>query len=76
MKGLAGFAKETLKMATRIGVPGMGLTGVIEDIEKPEYATALGLALSMADDGKTSEFEEKEKKAFSLFGFLKKKKKA
>jgi len=76
MKGLAGFAKETLKMATRIGIPGMGLTGVIEDIERPEYATALGLALSMADDGKTSEFEEEEKKAFSLFGFLKKKKKA
>ena len=75
MKGLAGFAKDSLKMATRIGVPGVGLTGVIEDIEKPEYATALGLALSMADDGKFSGLEEEEKKPFSLFKIFKKRKK-
>ena len=75
MKGLAGFAKETLKMATRIGVPGMGLTGVVEDIEKPEYATAIGLALSMADDGKFSGIEDEDKKPFSLFGLFKKHKK-
>lgn len=75
MKGLAGFAKETLKMATRIGVPGMGLTGIVEDIEKPEYATAIGLALSMADDGKISGIEDEDKKPFSLFGLFKKHKK-
>ena len=75
MKGLPGFAKEILKMATRVGVPGNGLKGVVEDIEKPEYATAIGLALSMADDGKTSGFEDdKEKKPFSIFGLFKKKK--
>ena len=75
MKGIAGFAKEVLKMATRVGVPGNGLKGVVEDIEKPEYAAAIGLALSMADDGKTSGVEdEKEKKPFSLFGLFKKKK--
>ena len=75
MKGLAGFAKENLKMATRIGVPGAGLTGVVEDVEKPEYAVAVGLALSMADDGRFSGMDDaKEKKAFSLFGLFKKKK--
>lgn len=75
MKGLAGFVKEVLKMATRIGVPGDGLKGVIDDIEKPEYAAAVGLALSMADDGRFSGVdEEKEKKAFSIFSLFKKKK--
>ena len=75
MKGLAAFAKEQLKMAVRIGVPGIGLSGVIEDIEKPEYATAVGLALSMADDGKFSGVGgADEKKTFSLFGLFKKKK--
>ena len=74
MRGLSGFVKEILKMATRIGKPGEGLRGVIEDIEKPEFATAIGLALSMADDGKFSGMdEEKEKKPFSLFGLFKKK---
>lgn len=75
MKGLAGFVKENLKMATRIGVPGKGLSGVVEEIERPEYATAIGLALSMADDGKFSGVEdEKGKHSFSLFGLFKKKK--
>ena len=75
MKGIAGFVKENLKMATKIGVPGAGLKGVIEDIEKPEYAVAVGLALSMADDGKFSGVEDEgEKKPFSLFGLFKKKK--
>ena len=75
MKGLAGFSKEVLKMATRIGKPGVGLKGVVENVEVPEYATAIGLALSMADDGRFSGVEdEKEKKSFSLFGLFKKKK--
>ncbi len=75
MKGLAGFSKEVLKMATRIGKPGAGLKGVVENVEVPEYATAIGLALSMADDGRFSGVEdEKEKKSFSLFGLFKKKK--
>lgn len=75
MKGIAGFAKDILKMATRVGTPGAGLSGVIEDIEKPEYATAIGLALSMADDGKFSGVDmESDKKAFSIFKVFKKKK--
>ncbi len=75
MKGIAGFAKENLKMATRVGIPGNGLSGVVEEIEKPEWATAVGLALSMADDGNFSGADdEKEHKAFSLFGLFKKKK--
>ena len=72
MKGLAGFSKDVLKMATRIGKPGSNLKGVAENIELPEYATAIGLALSMADDGRFNKFDdEKEKKPFSLFGWLK-----
>jgi cell division protein FtsA len=75
MKGLAAFAKEQLKMAVRIGVPGANLSGVVEDIEKPEYATAIGLALSMADDGKFSGTEDEGSgKTFSLFSLFKKKK--
>ena len=75
MKGIAGFAKENLRMATRVGIPGNGLSGVVEEIEKPEWATAVGLALSMADDGNFSGMDdEKEHKAFSLFGLFKKKK--
>lgn len=75
IKGLSGLVKENLKMATRIGVPGAGLSGVIEDIEKPEYATAIGLALMMADDGRfAGSDEKKEKKTFDLFGLFKKKK--
>ncbi|MBP5511796.1 cell division protein FtsA [Candidatus Saccharibacteria bacterium] len=75
MKGIAGFAKENLRMATRVGIPGNGLSGVVEEIEKPEWATAVGLALSMADYGNFSGMDdEKEHKAFSLFGLFKKKK--
>ncbi|MBQ6486654.1 cell division protein FtsA [Candidatus Saccharibacteria bacterium] len=75
MKGIAGFAKNVLRMATKIGVPGTGLSGVVEDVEKPEYSVAIGLALSMADDGKFSGVDnESEKKAFSLFRIFKKKK--
>jgi cell division protein FtsA len=74
MRGIAGFANESLKMATRVGIPGAGLSGMVEDIEKPEYATVIGLALSMADDGRFSGVDDDEKKPFSLFGIFKKKK--
>jgi len=75
IKGLAGLAKEQLKMATRIGVPGAGLSGIIEDIERPEYAAAIGLAQMMADDGRFSGMSDAgEKKPLNLLGFLKKRK--
>jgi cell division protein FtsA len=73
MRGMAGFAKEVLKMAIKVGVPGANLSGLAEQVEKPEYATALGLALLMADDGCAPMQGEKEKKPFSLFGLFKKK---
>ena len=51
------------------------MSGIIEDIERPEYAAAIGLAQMMADDGRFSGMGEmKEKKPFDLLGFLKKKK--
>ncbi len=74
LKGIAGFAKEILKMAVKIGVFEEKLKGLIEEIERPEFATALGLALMMADEGRfANENANENKKTFSLFGFLKKK---
>ena len=72
MKGLAGFSKEVLRMATRIGKPGSSLKGVAENIELPEYSTAIGLALLMAEGGSFQGANEpKEKKPFSIFGLFK-----
>lgn len=72
MKGIAGFAKENLKMAARLGsIKFLGLKGVVDEIDKPEYTTALGLALEMTDRGgiaKTTE-QEKDEPASLLGGF-------
>jgi cell division protein FtsA len=42
--GLAELASETFNMHTRIGYP-MGVSGLIDVIHDPSYATAVGLAL-------------------------------
>jgi cell division protein FtsA len=44
LKHLAEYAKETLGLAARLGQPS-GFGGVAEDIDKSEYATAIGLML-------------------------------
>ena len=49
MRDIELFAKECLEAAVKIGVP-MGLGGVSESIEKPEFAVAAGLALFAADN--------------------------
>lgn len=45
------FAKKVLEAAVKIGKP-TGLNGVSEAIEKPEFATAVGLAMMAAEDGR------------------------
>ena len=49
MRDIDLFAKHCLEAAVKVGVP-QGLGGVSEAIEKPEYATAVGLALLAAEE--------------------------
>ena len=49
IKGLADYAKSQLGLAARIGKSG-GFAGVADDIEKPEFATAIGLMLIDSED--------------------------
>jgi cell division protein FtsA len=48
LKGIVDYAKEALGLAARIGKP-TGYGGVADDIEKPQFATVLGLMLIDAD---------------------------
>lgn len=47
MRDIDKFAKNALEAAVKIGVP-VGLGGVSDAVEKPEYATAVGLAMLAA----------------------------
>ena len=61
MRDIELFAKETLEAAVKIGTP-HGLGGVSEAIEKPEYATAVGLALLAAEYDLTPAKSTKKKR--------------
>ncbi len=50
MRDIDKFVRETLLMSVKIGSP-IGLNGVADAIEKPEYATAVGLMLMSAERG-------------------------
>ena len=50
MRDIDVFAKEALEMSVKIGTP-KGLGGVGNSIQKPEYATAVGLALYGIEGG-------------------------
>lgn len=50
MRDIEIYAKECLEAAVEIGIP-KGLSGVAESIEKPEFATAIGLAMYAAESG-------------------------
>ena len=76
MRDIEIFAKKCLEAAVTIGVP-RGLDGVSKAIEKPEFATAVGLTLIAAEDSQyqasTSKKSKKSKSAKSnSSGFLKK----
>lgn len=47
LKGIADYAKEKLQLAARVG-RGSGFGGVAENIEEPQFATAIGLMLADA----------------------------
>lgn len=49
MRDIELFAKQCLEASVKIGTP-RGLDGVANAIEKPEFATAVGLALISAED--------------------------
>ena len=49
LKDIEIFAKEIMETSVKVGVP-KGLGGVADAIEKPEYATAVGLALMCAKE--------------------------
>ncbi|PWU22955.1 hypothetical protein C5B42_04570, partial [Candidatus Cerribacteria bacterium 'Amazon FNV 2010 28 9'] len=48
--GIAEVCKRTLSMSTRIGIP-TGVRGLVDEIEIPSYATAIGLLLYGAKEG-------------------------
>lgn len=67
LKGLADYAKESLGMAARVGVA-TGYAGVAEDIDKPQFATAVGLMLIDLESGLSSiNKRQKSKNSTKLF---------
>ena len=49
MRDIELFAKKVLEAAVKVGKP-VGLSGVSEAVEKPEFATAVGLVMLAAED--------------------------
>ena len=50
MRDIEIFAKNVLEAAVKIGIP-QGCNGVSDAVSKPEFATAVGLAMIAAEDG-------------------------
>ena len=76
MRDIDLFAKDALEAAVKIGVP-QNLKGVSDAVEKPEFATAVGLALLAAEDSRyeapsKNKSSKKSLKAPKAPGFLKK----
>jgi len=49
VQGLVDLAEETMSMQVRMGFP-MGITGMLQDVCHPEYATTVGLLLYARDN--------------------------
>lgn len=60
LKGIVDYAKESLGLAVRIGVAS-GYGGVADDIDKPQFATVLGLMLIDAESGGATSHNGKSK---------------
>lgn len=67
LKGIADYAKEALGLASRIGKTS-GYGGVADDIEKPIFATAIGLMLMDAENMTKPSDKDKISKNNSVFG--------
>ena len=66
MRDIDLFAKKSLEAAVKIGTP-KGLGGVSDAIEKPEFATAVGLAMLAAEESQyTPVGGKKAKKGFKM----------
>lgn len=74
MRDIDLFAKNSLEAAVKVGVPS-NLNGVSEAVEKPEFATAVGLALMAAEASRyeqpTGRVSKKIKSPKSGLGFFK-----
>jgi len=66
LKGIVDYAKEYLGLAARVGKPS-GYGGVADDIDKPQFATAVGLMLIDASAGSQG-IGQKKKSSGSLSG--------
>ena len=66
LKGLAEYTKEALGVAARVGVPS-GYGGIADNIDQPQFATALGLMLIDAETHASAKYNGKaaSKKVFS-----------
>lgn len=53
LKGITSYTKEKLGLAARVGKPS-GYGGVAENIDEPQFATAIGLMLIDTQGGRTS----------------------
>ena len=76
MRNLDKFVKDLLGMAVRIGTSEVKLSGVYDLVDNPKYATAVGLALMMMDDGMMlgeTGHESEGGGFFSIFNIFRKK---
>ena len=78
MRDIDLFAKQALEAAVKIGIP-KELGGVADSIAKPEFATAIGLAMFAAESeelatvpNKKSSKKAKKASSSNPFGFIKK----
>lgn len=76
MRDIDLFAKKCLEASVKIGIP-TGLDGVSDAVAKPEFATAVGLAILAAEDIQYQTYSSKKSKKFKKTkatsdGFLKK----
>ncbi|GAB6282090.1 MAG: cell division protein FtsA [Ignavibacterium sp.] len=64
LKGCEILAQEVFGLPARIGIPLESITGKLSDVEKPEFATAIGLLLGMKNNKtiETKSFNKKNNK--------------
>ena len=63
MQGMVSMAKEKLRLPSQVGVP-IELNGVIDKVDDPSFATAVGLIMWESDDN--GFFIERDKGLFKL----------
>ena len=71
MRDIDLFAKKALEASVKIGIP-TGLDGVADAVEKPEFATAIGLAMIAAEENSIEPQTVKKSAKKSKPGFFKK----